>query len=62
MLAIDDELMEKRSDPTNKCARIFPHKTTERFEMANQDSQNFESNPIANLTDDQIAWGITCID
>ena len=59
MLAIDDELMESRSDPALQCAKIFSHKTTERFEIANQDSQNYESNIIARLTDDQISRGVT---
>jgi hypothetical protein len=57
-MATDETLLEQRSDPAKECALAYSHTTTEWFEIANQDSQNYEAT-VLSLTLDQIARGVT---
>ena len=59
MLATDETLLEKRSDPAKECATVYSHETTERFEIANQEAQNYEP-LLLDLTQEQISRGVTC--
>ena len=59
MLPNDKTLLEQRSDPAKECAKIFSHATTEKFEIANQDSQNYTCEEMT-LTEDQLNRGVTC--
>ena len=59
MLANNKTLLEQRSDPAKECAKIFLHATTERFEIANQDSQNYTCEEMT-LPEDQLNCGVTC--
>ena len=43
MLSTDETLLEKRSDPAKECAKFYSHVTTERFEIDNQEAQNYEA-------------------
>ena len=59
MLSIDETLVEKRTDPANRCSMYYSHTTTERFKLANQELQNYQVGPINTLALDQVARGVT---
>ena len=57
MLATDKEILLCRSDPAQECAEGYYNATTERFELTNQEAQNYEAVEIA-LTSEQIIRGV----
>ena len=59
IISNDTELVKYRSDAANCCAKVFSHKVTEKFEVTNQQAQNYIAHKMSMLSPDQIMRGVT---
>jgi hypothetical protein len=57
--AHDFTLKSARSDAANQCAQVFSEDTTEKFELANQDAQDYVCIEIGTLSEEQIQRGVS---
>ena len=57
--AHDSTLKSARSDAANQCAQVFSEDTTEKFELANQDAQDYVCVEIGTLSEEQIQRGVS---
>ena len=59
LLPFDEKVRDERSDAANECSDFFSHKITDRFSETNLEAQNYSNDALGNLTDEQLARGVT---